>query len=86
MGVPNTSVNTSSSDWPVQGAVTSSTSWPSDASSSAAPLTARSQSGSSGASVAAVVVQPIRSRPGSWAAVAANGSGGGGAQVASPGS
>ena len=69
------------------GGSTSSTSWPSERSSSAASPTAAAQTGSTGASASgAIVVAAIRSRPGSRAAPAAKGSAGGGAQVASPSS
>ena len=46
----------------------------------------RAQTGSTGASTGDTVVIPTRNLPGARAAAAANGSAGGGAQLASPGS
>ena len=58
MWVPNTAVKMGRSSPPAHGASTCSTSWPSDARSSAACSTAAAASGSSSASIGMPVVDP----------------------------
>ncbi len=87
MWLENTAPNSSCKPSIRHGGSTSTTSCPSERSSSAASATARAAIGSTTASaIGASVVAAIRSLPGAPAALCANGSLGGGAQVASPGS
>ena len=81
---PNTAVNVSSVPGRFHGSSTSSTSWPSERSRSAASSTAAAHSGCTSASIGGVFVVAIRSLPGVRPAVVAKGSLGSGAHDASP--
>ena len=84
---PKSAANRSSRPSPPQGGSAGTTSWPSSSSSSPVSVTAATQSGSTATSPSeGDQVIAMRRRPGSRAAASAYGWGGGGAQLASPGS